>query len=300
MTLTGPGAAPFHYFAKLRYTLDKSTLEGTYEVLWAAPDRYREEFRLGGLSATHVAVRDKLYILENPPALTYPHLRVRKLAEIIEKRPSQSQTHVRKTYASQRGSKNVVCADFGKLFTECFNPTTGELVSIERPAKAGSVGLTEDSFLSLGDARYPGHIVSTITNEVLEITVEELEGSPRFADDVFIRPTGSTSRDWCPQPEVKNEKDDSLLGWVTTADVTRNLTGNHGYYADAARDLMGFHGYYADVAPDGHIQRLAIIYLDGAAKEVPTKDIPPARLPTRTCGGQPIPYETANFARPVD
>src|ERR1022692_4444657 len=132
MSLTAPGAPPFHLFAKLRFTLGKDTLEGTYEFLWAAADRYREEFRLGGLSATYIVVNDKLYVLRTPGVLTYPQWRVRSLVGITESRPAPTQIRVGKVYASPSGPENVVCADLkgtSKKHTECFKSATGELVS---------------------------------------------------------------------------------------------------------------------------------------------------------------------------
>jgi hypothetical protein len=48
--LQSPDDQPYHLVAKLRYTLADKTIEAMYEILWAAPDRYRVEFR-GGESA---------------------------------------------------------------------------------------------------------------------------------------------------------------------------------------------------------------------------------------------------------
>src|SRR5277367_3639751 len=45
--LTTKDAAPFHLLADFRYTYGSVTKTGTYELLWSAPERFREEFRLG-------------------------------------------------------------------------------------------------------------------------------------------------------------------------------------------------------------------------------------------------------------
>jgi outer membrane lipoprotein-sorting protein len=37
---------PFHLVAKIHYEAYSRTSDGSYELLWSAPDRFREEFRL--------------------------------------------------------------------------------------------------------------------------------------------------------------------------------------------------------------------------------------------------------------
>jgi len=289
MSLTPPGAPQFRLFAKLRFTLGKDTLEGTYEFLWAAADHYREEFRLGGMTAAYVVVQDKLCVSRNPSVLTYAQWRVRSLVGIAASGPAPTQIRVGKVYTSPNGPENVVCADLkgtGKKHTECFKSATGELVSIVQPATSGQLGLTEDSFLDLANTRYPGHIISTVGHETLEVNVEKLEVAPRFGDDVFAPPGRAIVRDWCAQPEVSDEKSGSPLMALISADSLHNLGG--------------FHGFYAAVAPDGHPERVARINLDGSTQDLSGKDIPPGRFPIHRCGNRAIAYETIDFARPIN
>src|SRR5260370_32556254 len=57
--LQSPSATPYHLVASFHYGLGDNTFDGTYEVLWAAPDRYRVEFRIGDLGETDVVIGDK-------------------------------------------------------------------------------------------------------------------------------------------------------------------------------------------------------------------------------------------------
>src|ERR1700734_3603182 len=60
--LQSPDAPPYHLVAKIRYTINDKTMEGTYEILWAAPDQYRVDFRVGDIGETDLVLGDKKYV----------------------------------------------------------------------------------------------------------------------------------------------------------------------------------------------------------------------------------------------
>ena len=70
---------PFHLVAKIHYEASFRTSGGTYELLWSAPDRFREEFRLDTLGETDVVIGDKRYVLRTGPALQLGLWRLRYL-----------------------------------------------------------------------------------------------------------------------------------------------------------------------------------------------------------------------------
>jgi len=70
--LRSPGAAPYHLVAKTRYAIGDKTMDGTYEILWAAPDRYRVEFRMGDIGETDLVLGDKKYVERNTQTMTLP------------------------------------------------------------------------------------------------------------------------------------------------------------------------------------------------------------------------------------
>src|SRR5271163_1908450 len=165
MRLTGPGATPFHILAKIHFAVGSASVDGEYEVLWESADRYREEFRLGSLSATYLALQDKQYIRRNTPTLTYPQWRVRMLMGFPSARYDASKPDIVKVYKSQIGSEDVICADVKRAGTRCFSPRTREMVSVEWKSNFGKppfANLSEDSFVDIGSARFPSHILSTI------------------------------------------------------------------------------------------------------------------------------------------
>src|ERR1700739_3916973 len=56
MAMLKAEGAPFHLVAKIHYEAYSRTSDGTYELLWSAPDRFREEFRLDTLGETDVVI----------------------------------------------------------------------------------------------------------------------------------------------------------------------------------------------------------------------------------------------------
>jgi len=159
--LTAAGRSPFRLVAKLRWTSGANSSDGTYEVLWAAPGRFREEFRLGPINETDVALGDKLYILRSNGVVTYPLWRVRMLSglpDMVE--VASPQIQISKIYRSAIAGENLVCFEFAepsKGRTECLDSVSGLLASVDHNARHGgnAFGLVEDRFISLGAVNYP-------------------------------------------------------------------------------------------------------------------------------------------------
>ncbi|HKV06333.1 MAG TPA: hypothetical protein VJO53_14655 [Candidatus Acidoferrales bacterium] len=298
MQLTGPGAAPFHLLAKIHYKVGNAALDGGYELLWASEDHYREEFRLGTLSSTYLALGDKLYIQRNTPTLTYPQWRVRALVGFPGVPPDSFNAEAKEVYESHNATGDVLCVLLKapkQGHTECFAPATGEIVSSEyngQALKALNISLSRDSFMNVGDARFPGHTLSTIGEESLELHVDLLEGVGRFADTAFVPPAGASVHDWCARPKVEKQVEEPQVveAWVLNVPNFRS--------APTRPDATAL---YVEVRPDGLVKKVAVTYPDGSAKDYPTKAIFSPRLSIHICAGKRIEYEMiAGSAIPVD
>src|SRR5208337_2874213 len=75
--LQSAGKPPFHLVAHVRYNFLGETSDGVYEILWAAPDRFRETYQLGRMTETDVALGDKIHISRNTPTCTPQLLHLR-------------------------------------------------------------------------------------------------------------------------------------------------------------------------------------------------------------------------------
>jgi len=287
MALTGAGAAPLHAVAKIKYTVGSASFDGSYELMWASPDRYREEFRLGPLMATYVAAQDKLYIRRNSPTLTYMQWRVRQLMRFPVDESVAGKVDVGKVYTAKKNSEEVVCAELkssGKGNAQCFSPASGAIVSWDDKVvhEKPRVGLSEDNFTDFGALRVAGHIVSTIDDETLEIHMDKLEAVNHFDDATFAAPDGATAHDWCAKPEVR------VLAPDPTIFSFSILSGS--YQGDVPAEVI-ITNVYLRAGPDGHAQKLAAIHRDGSATDLTDRKQLQKQFPIHACAGKPVEYE---------
>lgn len=285
--LTAAGASPFHLLAAVRYSFEKTSLDGTYEIYWAGPDRYREEFRLGPINSDYVALHDKLYIARAIPALTYPQWKVRMLLGLPGHAHGTPELEVSKVYARQIGSENAICANVGVPSigqVDCYSPTTKDIVFLGAKRYEGDVELTlrEDNFLNIGAARTAGRALATVgRQERLEIDVKTLEAASPIDESTFAPPAAASVYDWCAEPEVGREPSNSLIQWLILGGLP-------------SRDQRppGVTAYYVQIGQDGSIKRLAALYQDGSIEPITHSDALRDRLPIQSCAGRPIEYET--------
>src|SRR6204780_1804478 len=116
--LRSPGAAPYHLVAKIRYAIGDKTMDGTYEILWAAPDRYRVEFRMGDIGETDLVLGDKKYVERNTQTMTLPMWSVSSILFFsavlpIAQRPSSVSVH--KLSWLGDGANREICANVGEI-----------------------------------------------------------------------------------------------------------------------------------------------------------------------------------------
>jgi hypothetical protein len=82
LTLGQTGAPPFHLVARLRYKGSAGAMDGSYELLWASRDEYREIFQLGTATRTELALKNKIYVTRNTPLITYQQRGFRTLMNL--------------------------------------------------------------------------------------------------------------------------------------------------------------------------------------------------------------------------
>lgn len=286
---TQASSVPYHYVAELRYIWGNFSADGTYEVLWAAPYRFRQELRLGKISESDVVLGNKLYVRRNTPAAAYFVMRVSVLTGLPARRlavpASVPPEKIGKIYAGTYGSENVVCmeargSDNGRTF--CLDATTHTLASETFKLKAGNLGISSefDNFFNFGHRSYPGHLRSKVANEMLEIRVQRMSPVLNFTDSTFSLPDRAASFTWCGQ--MQEERDSYSPNLPHLAAVL------------APPGATGFHGFYFEVASNGKVEKIIELHPDGSARQAAVKNFK-HRYPIRTCSGTPVEYESVRF-----
>jgi hypothetical protein len=288
--LKAPGEPPFHLVAKVRYTLDDKTTDGTYEILYAAPYRYRVELRLGAIGETNVALGDKFYIVRTTPTMTLPFWSL----ETFFWQPGilyvGIEPKAKRIYTSTVGAEVRTCVDAEseKAATKqiCFDPASNAVVSISVKGKPpfGTPKNIEfendlDDFVDLGPIRYPHQLVKKFVTETIEATVETFVAVDAFADSVFTPPEKAEVHDWCPSPVHENQPS------KPPAPAHPN---------DHWLRMNALTAYYLLVGKDGYVKKGLLLHSSGDATSDKFAALlyKKTKLGIRTCGGKPIEYET--------
>jgi len=283
--LRSPDAPPYHLVAKIRYTINDKTMDGTYEILWAAPDRYRVEFRMGDIGETDLVLGDKKYVLRTTPTMTLPMWSVSSILFFSTPLPSaQSSQSVHKLSWAGDMANRQICAAVGESVTLdnklCFDAKTTEVTATHtQPITNGSYRTVIDAFTldltdyaSLGKMRYPQHLERRSGPESIVATVEKWEAVQKFDESVFVPLPNSTAWDWCSTPKI--EMPPSNRPYVLIP-------------------FIPYFGLYKVVRPDGTVKEATLLF--GSAKG-PAKEMLDMERHNRSavhiCGGKPVEYET--------
>lgn len=276
--LKSAGITPFHLLAHVRYAFLGETSEGVYELLWAAPDRFRESIQLEKISETDLALGDKIHILRNTPTLTPQFLHLRNFVHhpLLLYLGAKSTAH--RIYSDLSGGTASICLDPSENAGDkiCFDPATMQVTSVRIRSGKASVpyGLDESDFVSIGTRRYPRQIARRIEGETIEIKVEKLEEVTSFDANAFIPTTNGEVRDWCPYPTIKPGYTFRTPPFPKT---------------DPPR---AFFPYYLLTGRDGHIEKF--VSLNPSAPPIDhsvAEWIHKAEFPIWVCGRKPIEAE---------
>ncbi len=280
------GGAPFHLAANFKYTLDDNTVDGTYELFWAAPDKFREYFKMGDVVETDIAAGHKLSIERTVKALPLPLWRIQQtlrspVAEIVGRDPD-----VKKVYADKSsGSDYRTCVEFEVSYARpqaCFDLNTNAIDAADGGiyGRAARSQLRINDFVSLGGKRFPRHIYLTALGETIDIHIATLEAQSNFDDSIFAVGPKAEAHDWCAAPEVKGH-----IKWP-------HPPGVWGLPGPPMAPPGQFSAYYVLVGRDG--QPANVIALRHGPDEQNRRMeamLHDAKFPVRRCGDAPIDYE---------
>ena len=274
---------PFHLVAKIHYEAYSRTSDGTYELLWSAPDRFREEFRLDTLGETDVVSGDKRYVLRTGPALELAPWRIRNLLNSPLAALAESKLQVSRIWSSPGGNAEF-CVSVGTAFIEkqaCFDSASSTVVSVKVASRKNSnIEMTLDDFVAVGQKRYPRHQLSHMGPETLEVKVANVEQASQFAESAFLPPTGATVFHWCPDAVASG----SYSTRVSSPVDAKNLA------------------YYLLIGRDGLVVKsIPLLVPNQQTEKQATRWLQKARFPIMVCHGEAIEYERIyeEFAIPL-
>jgi hypothetical protein len=272
------GKPPFHLLAHVRYTIGGKTSDGVYEILWAAPDRFRETFQLGNMTEIDVALGDRIHIYRNTPTLTLQFLHLRNFVHRPISLYLGSKSTAHRIYADLNGGEKRNCIVVSQHPDDkvCLDPSTNLVVSVNLGSTTPSepYDLEEHDFISLGARRYPRQMVRRFSGQTIEVKVDKLVEVTTFGEDVFVPPPNAEARDWCPRQIYKPGYFFSTPPFPKTSPPRI------------------FFPFYVLTGPNGHIEKF--ISLNPSAPPIDSsiaKWIRDAEFPIWLCGSKPIESE---------
>lgn len=285
---------PFHLVAQVHYEIGGHPFDGSYELFWASPDRHRENFSMGTMMETEVALGDKLYVLRNTTTMTLPFWSIRLALRSPRHLLYGTKPNVDRVYSSQVRGENRTCVDSSdeSLVREiCFDPVSNQIVFLSHKLPVcshcenlpkslrDSFGLEMSEFLSLGTKLFPRRIIRNDFDLRIDLETKTIEQAISFAQDVFTPPVGAESRDWCSKPDTKGK-----LSWTFGPLVKVNPPGS-------------IVAYYVLVGRDGKVEKSIPLRSGGiSVDERLNQWFRGSRFPVLSCGNKAIEYETVQYA----
>jgi hypothetical protein len=295
LNLWEAGTPPYHLSAEVHLEIGGRGFDGNYDVWWAAPDKFREGFLMpaqgGAIAEIDVARGDKFYVLRNTPTLSIPVWETQNaLRDVLRRIHETEKSSIRSIH--WHSGRQQMCIGTGvavapEITSYCFD-ATGKLVSVdmkpnEETTPAPLIDAMEktwvwrlNQFTGLaGGKRFPHHIEVSQYGLSLTIIVKALEATSHFASETFEPPAHATVFPWCSDPTTRFSKH------LDEMPIPR--TRAPGIYI----------AYYVYVQPDGRVSKVVPVSSGGDAIDNGMEDwLRKHPYATRTCGDQPIPWES--------
>jgi hypothetical protein len=291
ITLQDAGTPPYHLVARVHIEMEEAFRDGMYEVLWASPNRFRENFKIEGLAETDVVLGDKLHIFRTSPLVMFPFDAVRQfLSSPIPTRLTTRPEAKRISFDEIHGERDTCIYTHEDVYVSasvervCFSTSTNEVVLIEAIPRDSSDSflLRLEDFAGVGTKRYPRHLHQEKFGEVLDVKVDAINEA-KFGDSVFVPPPGSELRDWCPVPILQK-----------TAKQVISFR-----FPKASR----FPAYYILIGVDGRAKNAQLLWEpDKKLKQQFNLWLQETKFPIRMCGDRAVEYDTvvsSNGASPM-
>lgn len=308
--------ARFHLVAKVNYSLAGTTVDGVYEVLWAAKDQFRTNLKLGDLAEVAIVNSGKIYHWRTSLAVFLPKMTLDSLVQSPLLIWDDEGISVHKVYSSNSSGQTLVCgevSDFYMTGEACVDPATNKILSLHvapKPHKEADIGLGHylhaegSSFAITGvvpsaPAWYPARIERKEYDEHLVVNVQTFAEVKSFADGVFTPPKSATSYDWCAEPSyVKRVGFDraaipGMAPWEQRVDSSHATYMGPGAMPSVTITEPGeLLAYYLIVGPDGKASTVrALRANDPHSQETLDKDFSQIMFPKLACNGKEITRE---------
>lgn len=202
LNIRAPESPPFRLRATVRATgTSGRSSEGSYELLWSSPTRWREEVRFPDFTQVRVGDEGKFWQKRNLEYLPPPIWDLLDTLDMRSRLQLREGEKVRKCKDRKRKNVHLRCVQLtGKDRGSrelCFAQDRGNLVREDY----GAGGYEYEDYLSLEKNTFPRVIRTSGGLTRIELRVEELTHLGAVDESIFIPPPDAQPWGWCPEPK---------------------------------------------------------------------------------------------------
>lgn len=283
-----PGGPPFVLNAKIHYQIGSQSADGQAQIIWLAPDHYREAFSAPNYFYTEI-VRDGYRYLARTnnemPLLSYEvHTALAKAMATGQ----ASQIKIATIHLTQANSDALTCvtAKAPQLLATCVDQS-GDVVSTENPTPPFASPLKSryefDDFVTFGAKRFPQKILFRGGDgHTIAIDVQKLTPAKEVVADAFSVPPAAVSEPWCAEPKSNG---DSMSQMISLTDPELGIEASEPLRSAST-------AIYVVIGPRGRARAATVM---SSVRPVRLKDVQnwmkSMRFPSLRCGKEGIEYQ---------
>jgi hypothetical protein len=273
-----PGGNPFRLRAKVEtFEDDGKSVTGTYTLLWAAPNRWREEFSIADFQQTRVGGEGGVWETRSVPFIPFHLWQLSQALGSYARLELARSEKVGKIESKKLKGVNHRCVqihwkDHAAPVREfCFATDSPRLV-LEHYVPSHCSYLFSD-YASIGTRSFPRRIrVFDGESLTAQLDAEDLQDSVQFDSLTFEHSTDSRWRPWCANPEPADH-----ISPIYSLEIPGSGTAT----------------VYISFGTDGGIHDARILKSSGPKRDAQILDaLKREKWEAPTCGGRPVEVET--------
>ena len=284
MDLRLPGSPPFRLTEDVGVrTHGGKWVEGSYTLIWAGPDRWRDELTFPDYHEVQVGGEQSFWRIRNPPSRTEAAVRARSVVTPVKIPEGTTNRHIKRIYETRAGemiAKCVVAKPFQLRLVEfCFDAERGLLVHRGAKDPTGIESTELNDYLNLGGKFLPRQRRDFRKGiQVAEVKVRDASMLHEVDAASFSPPAGGVQIPHCHDPAPPKAIIHPDPEYTTSARINR-ITGT------VVLDV--------EIGMQGHIEDIVLLEaldpgLDHAAVDTLRKRW---RFEPAACSGTPVPAD---------
>lgn len=288
--IEAPGSPAFALNAKIHYQAGTQTAEGDGQIIWMAPDHYREAFSAPNYFYMEIVRDGYRYLARTNDDMPLIIFELRNSFAIAMRIPSDPKLKIKDVRTTAEAEGAQTCMKDGTFLTECLD-NEGDILSLEknfgREASAMDEHYEFSSFVQFGTKRVPQKITFQGGNDhSIDVDVQQLAFINAVPADAFNIPIHSARNTWCAEP--KSDPKSPV-----------NVNPPDSYLAASQALARAEASLYCIIMPSGRVRSALLFHASGTVKQKTVDDwVANARFAPLLCGSDGQEYQVkVSFAR---